>query len=362
MRVVLAPDSFKGTATATEAARALADGWRSVRPGDELVPLPMADGGEGTLDAVSTAHPGSTLHEVAGCTGPDGAPVTGRYALLPDGTALVELATASGLPLLGGRLAPLTATTRGTGETIAAALDAGATAVTVALGGSASTDGGAGLLGALGLHVRGRSGARLPDGGGALAALGSIDLSTLRAAPPGGVRLLTDVTNPLLGPDGAAAVYGPQKGAGATDTALLERGLRRFAELLGGDPDQPGAGAAGGTAYGLAAAWGARITPGAAAVADLLGLDAALARADVVVTGEGRFDATSLLGKAVGEVIARAERAAVPVRVVAGDSADERALTLVSLAGDGSDAARRAAHWLLRAGAALARSFDPATD
>ncbi|MGV9270808.1 glycerate kinase [Kitasatospora sp. NPDC003701] len=360
MRVVLAPDSFKGTATAAEAARALADGWHSVRPADDLLPLPMADGGEGTLDAIAAAYPGATVHEVPNCTGPDGGPVTGRYALLPDGTALVELATASGLPLVEGREAPLTATTRGTGETIAAALDAGARALTVALGGSASTDGGAGLLAALGLRVLDGSGAVLPDGGGPLVSAGAVDRRALRPAPAGGVRLLTDVTNPLLGPAGAAAVYGPQKGAGPAEAALLERGLRRFAGLLGGDPDQPGAGAAGGTAYGLAAAWGARITPGAAAVADLLGLDRALAGADLVVTGEGRFDATSLLGKAVGEVIARAERAAVPVRVVAGDSADGRALTLVSLAGGGGDAQRRAVHWLFRAGARLARSVGPA--
>ncbi|MEK2493183.1 glycerate kinase [Kitasatospora purpeofusca] len=356
MRIVLAPDSFKGTATAAEAARALADGWHSVRPQDELVLLPMADGGEGTLDAVATAHPGATVHEVPGCTGPDGRRVPGRYLRLPDGTALVELATASGLPLLEGRLAPLAATSRGTGEAIAAALDAGATALTVALGGSASTDGGAGLLSALGLRVLGHSGAPLPDGGGSLATAGHIDTRRLRPAPPGGVRLLTDVTNPLYGPDGAAAVYGPQKGAGPSEIALLEHGLRRYAELLGGDPHHPGAGAAGGTAYGLAAAWDARITPGAAAVADLLGLDAALAGADLVVTGEGRFDATSLLGKAVGEVTDRAHRAAVPVRVVAGDSTDGRALTLLSLSGDSDDAQRRATHWLRLAGTWLARS------
>ncbi|MFJ4090796.1 glycerate kinase [Kitasatospora sp. NPDC089913] len=360
MRIVLAPDSFKGTATAAEAARALADGWHSVRPGDQLLSLPMADGGEGTLDAVATAHPGATVHEVPGCTGPDGRPVPGRYLLLPDGSALVELATASGLPLLEGRPAPLAATTRGTGEAIAAALDAGATALTVALGGSASTDGGAGLLSALGLRVLGPSGAPLPDGGGALSAAWRIDTRRLRPGPPGGVRLLTDVTNPLHGPDGAAAVYGPQKGAGPAEIGLLEDGLRRYAGLLGGDPDQPGAGAAGGTAYGLATAWGARITPGAAAVADLLGLDAAIAGADLVVTGEGRFDATSLLGKAVGEVMARARRAAVPVRVVAGDSTDHRALTLLSLAGDSGDAQRRAAHWLELAGRHLAHSVGRA--
>ncbi|MFE6866151.1 glycerate kinase [Kitasatospora sp. NPDC057692] len=356
MRVVLAPDSFKGTVTARDAAQALAAGWRSVRPDDELLIRPMADGGEGTLDALAPALPGAVLHLVPDCTGPDGGPVTGRYALLPDGTALVELADTGGLPLLGGAPAPLTAGTRGTGETIAAALDAGARQVTVALGGSASTDGGAGLLAALGLRLLDATGAELPDGGGALARADRLDRTALRPAPPGGVRLLTDVTNPLLGPTGAAAVYGPQKGADPARIALLEAGLRRFADLLGGDPALPGSGAAGGTAYGLVTAWGAEVVPGAVAVAELTGLDEALAGADLVITGEGRFDRTSLLGKAVGEVLARARRAGVPARIVAGEAADAGALTLTELSGDPADARHRAAHWLTAAGARLARA------
>ncbi|WP_199823396.1 glycerate kinase [Streptomyces sp. NRRL WC-3742] len=355
MRVVIAPDSFKGTVTASGAAQALADGWRSVRPDDHLTVRPMADGGEGTLSAVAAAHPGAALTRVGGCTGPDGRTVEGAYALLPDGTAVVELATASGLPLME-RPSPLTATTRGTGETVAAALDGGAQGLLIALGGSASTDGGTGLLHALGLRLLDVDGVPLPDGGGALARAHRIDRSRLRAAPPKGVRLLTDVTNPLLGPSGAAAVYGPQKGAGPEDIALLERGLTRLSELLRTSPDQPGAGAAGGAAYGLMAIWGATVTPGARAVADLLGLDAALARADLVITGEGRFDATSLLGKVVGEVMTRANRAGVPVHVVAGESPDPRPLTLVGLAGDPGDARARAAHWLRQAGAELARN------
>ncbi|MFJ2782246.1 glycerate kinase [Kitasatospora sp. NPDC087315] len=355
MRVVVAPDSFKGTVTARDAALALAAGWRSVRPGDELLIRPMADGGEGTLDALAAALPGAVLHLVPCCTGPDGRPVAGRFALLPDGTALVELADTGGLPLLGDALAPLTAGTRGTGETIAAALDAGARQVTVALGGSASTDGGAGLLAALGLRLLDDTGADLPDGGGALTRAARLDRTALRPAPPGGVRLLTDVTNPLLGPTGAAAVYGPQKGADPARIALLEAGLRRFADLLGGDPDLPGSGTAGGTAYGLVNAWGARVVPGAAAVAGLTGLDAALSGAGLVITGEGRFDLTSLHGKAVGEVLARAERAGVPARVVAGEASDPGALTLTALSGDPADARHRAAHWLTAAGARLAR-------
>ncbi|GAA2740950.1 glycerate kinase [Kitasatospora cinereorecta] len=329
MKVVIAPDSFKGTVTATDAARALA--------------------------AVAAAHPGTALTRVGGCTGPDGRPVDGEYALLPDGTAVVELATAGGLPLMA-HPAPLTATTRGTGELIAAALDHGATRLLIGLGGSASTDGGTGLLAALGLRVLDADGTPLPDGGGALADAHRIDRTRLRAAPSGGVRLLTDVTNPLLGPDGAAAVYGPQKGAGPEEIDRLEAGLTRLSELLGGNPDQPGAGAAGGTAYGLAAVWDAAVTPGAAAVADLLGLDTAIASADLVITGEGRFDATSRLGKAVGEVLDRAARAGVPSRVVAGESTDPAALTLTALAGSAGSARSDAAHWLRRAGAELAAS------
>ncbi|MFJ8042470.1 glycerate kinase [Kitasatospora sp. NPDC096147] len=348
MKVVIAPDSFKGTATAAEAATALAAGWRSVRPGDHLVLLPMADGGEGTLAAVAGGT--ASVHRVPGCTGPDGRPVTGLFALLPDGTAVVELATAGGLPLMSAP-APLTATTRGTGQTVAAALDHGATRVLLGLGGSASTDGGAGLLAALGLRLYDSGGRQLPDGGGPLASLAAVDRSTLRRPPPGGVRLLTDVTNPLLGPRGAAAVYGPQKGATSADIALLDHGLARLAALLGGDPTHPGAGAAGGTAYGLHAAWSATITPGAAAVADLLGLSRAVADADLVITGEGRYDATSHQGKAVGEVLHRA--AGTRTAVVAGAS-DRPVLTLTALAGSARAALADPLHWLERAGAKLA--------
>ncbi|GLW72122.1 glycerate kinase [Kitasatospora phosalacinea] len=364
MRVVVAPDAFKGTIDAAAAADALAAGWRSVRAADEVRCLPMADGGEGTLAAVVSASPGARLFDVPGVTGPDGRPVPGRFALLPDGTAVVELATASGLPLLEGELLPLSATTRGTGETVAAALDAGARRLLLGLGGSASTDGGHGLLSALGARLRDGAGEQLPpapadfDLDRALAAARTVDLSALRPAPPGGVVLLTDVTNPLLGARGAAAVYGPQKGAGEREVALLERRLARWSELLGGDPAAPGAGAAGGTGYGLAAAWGALVEPGAAAVAGLLGLPAAVAAADLVVTGEGSFDATSLQGKAVGEVVRIADGAGVPSAVVAGVSEAPGVLTLSALAGSPLAARRDPARWLHRAGAVLAAHHD----
>ena len=361
MKVVLAPDSFKGTVSATDAVRALADGWRVVRPSDELVAHPMSDGGEGTLETIAAACPGATVHTVPGCTGPDGRRIPGRFGMLPDGSAVVDMATASGLPL-SRALDALTATSRGTGELIAAALDAGATRLLVGLGGSASTDGGTGILSALGARFTDRHGRPLPDGGGFLSGLAHIDVTDLRPPPPGGVLLLTDVRSPLLGPLGAAAVYGPQKGADATGVAWLDHGLARLCDLLGGAPDAPGAGAAGGAAYGLATAWGARITPGAAAVADFTGLDRVLDGADLVITGEGRYDGTSHLGKVVGEILARAERARVPARIVAGESAADTALTLARIAGGRIPALRDARHWLRRAGADLARDVDDAEE
>ncbi|MFI9788987.1 glycerate kinase [Kitasatospora sp. NPDC051984] len=358
MRIVVAPDSFKGTIDAADAAEALAAGWRSVRPTDEVRCAPMADGGEGTLAAIVSASPGARLIDVPDVTGPDGRPVCGQFALLPNGTAVVELAVASGLPLLGNELRPLTATTRGTGETIAAALDAGATRLLIGLGGSASTDGGFGLLSALGARLLDDEGVELSDAAStldaALEVAATFDRSRIRFAPPGGVVLLTDVTNPLLGERGAAAVYGPQKGAGEDELPLLERRLTRLAELMGADPSHPGAGAAGGTGYGLLAGWGAVVEPGAPAVAQLLGLPDMLASADLLITGEGRYDATSLQGKAVGEVVRLAEAAGVPSNVVAGESTAAEVLTLSSLAGSASAARADPAHWLHRAGATLA--------
>ena len=376
MRVVVAPDSFKGTLDAAGAAAAIARGWSAVRPGDDVRTVALADGGEGTLAVIASAIPGARIHEVPGCTGPDGRPVVGRWLELPGRHAVVELAQVSGLTLLTGP-DPLGATTRGLGEVIAAALDAGAESLTIALGGSASTDGGAGALSALGLVLRDAAGAVLPGGGGALVRLATADLTGLRAAPPVGVVLLTDVDNPLLGARGAAEVFGPQKGATADDVALLEAGLVRFAEVLGGAVlggavQVPGAGAAGGTGYGFLAAWQARITPGAAHVAALVGLPELLTGADVLITGEGRFDATSLHGKVVGEALrlATSPGPSGSVRtaaVVAGAIPDGRWLdehgvwhcSLVELAGEAA-ALADPEHWLAEAGARAAHALGDA--
>ncbi|UOE44220.1 glycerate kinase [Agromyces larvae] len=366
-RVVLAPDSFKGTVAAADAAAAIARGWRSVAPDDDLVERPMADGGEGTLDAFAAAVPAAERVPLT-VTGPDGRPVDTAWLRLPDGTAVVELASTSGLMLLDP-LRPLDAHTVGFGEAIGAAIDAGCERLLLALGGSSSTDGGTGALTALGARFRDALGRPTAPGNRGLGELRTVDLSTLRRPPAGGARVLGDVTNPLLGDAGAAAVFGPQKGADAATVRLLEANLRRFVDVLaavdGTDAvalaDAPGAGAAGGTGFGLLV-WGARMAGGAAAVADAIGLDRALADADLVVTGEGRYDGQSAAGKAPTEVAARAAAAGVPVALIAGSvdadaSAFAAAQSLTQLAGSPAVAMAEPIRWLESAGAQLARSL-----
>ncbi|UIP57851.1 glycerate kinase [Agromyces marinus] len=361
-RIVFAPDSFKGTASAAEAAGALAEGWRTVRPGDDLVLRPMADGGEGTLDAFAAAVPGAERIPVT-VRGPDDRPVDAAWLRLPDGSALVELAGTSGLTLLDA-LRPLDAHTFGFGEAVASALDAGATRLLLAIGGSSSTDAGAGALAALGASFRDHEGREVVGGARGLAEVASVDVSSLRALPPGGASILCDVTNPLLGPSGAAAVFGPQKGASAAMVASMDVALARFAVLVPGGAalaQAPGAGAAGGTGFGLLA-WGARMSGGAAAVAEAIGLAGAIEGADLVVTGEGRFDGQSASGKAPSEVVARADAAGVPVALVAGAIAAGTAsfaasVSLTDLAGDVDAARGEPVRWLRAAGARLASSW-----
>ncbi|GAB2462206.1 glycerate kinase [Conyzicola lurida] len=364
LSIVIAPDSFKGSLSARDVADAIAAGWRSVRPHDSLTLVPQADGGEGTLDAVEAAVPGSVRRGAGLVTGPDGRPTPGEWLELPGGVAVVELAQASGLPLMRS-LDPLGATTRGLGEVIRAALDAGATSLVIGLGGSASTDGGTGALSALGLRLTDAAGATLADGGAALARLAAVDDAALIPAPPGGVLLLSDVTAPLLGPAGAAAVFGPQKGAGPVEVAQLDAALATLASVLGGDPALPGTGAAGGTGYGFEAAWGARIESGADYLAGLGGLGAAVDGAQVLLLGEGRFDTQSLGGKVVGQLLQRAEAHGVRPGVIAGQVAATAVVggepvwtcALVDIAGSLDAAIAEPAHWLREAGAAAARHF-----
>jgi glycerate kinase len=357
MRVVAAPDSFKGSIGAAGAAAALAAGWRAVRPADEVVELPLADGGEGTLAVLAGSVPASRWH-TSEVSGPGRGAVSASWLEIPGGVHVIELATAAGLTQLRP-LDPLHAHSYGVGQLIGHALDAGAYRIEVALGGSACTDGGSGALAALGARFVDAEGRELPRGGGALAGLARAELDRMRPLPPGGVACLTDVRAPLLGPAGAAAVFGPQKGATAADVRVLEAGLARLAVLLGGEPDEPGAGAAGGAGYGLAAAWGASLRPGALEIAGIAGLPAALAGAGLVITGEGQYDATSHAGKVVGAVLELAAVAGVPAAIVAGvlaspPPAGALAAELAGLAGSRDAAVADAGRWLRAAGQALA--------
>lgn len=368
--VVLAPDSFKGTIGASAAADALAAGWHRVRPHDAIRRLPMADGGEGTLDAFEAAVPGARRIAVA-VTGPEGAPVEASWLLLPatraepGGIGVVELASTSGIELLGTppRLRALDAGTQGFGEAIADALAHGVSRLVLGIGSSASTDGGTGMLTALGATFTDAAGQRIAHGGRGLAHLAAADLSALAALPPGGATVLSDVTNPLLGAWGAASVFGPQKGATPENVMVLDAGLGRLADLLPVDPATPGSGAAGGTGFGLLA-WGATLVPGSAAVAELIGLAAAVAEASVVLTGEGSYDGQSAAGKVPAHVGAVAADAGVGVALVAGRIARDADVSgfaatasLTELAGTPEAAMADPARWLDEAGAALARAL-----
>ncbi len=325
MRVVVAPDSFGGTLSARDAAEAIADGWRRAAPADEVRVVPLADGGTGFAEVLQAAL-GGTLHELA-VTGPLGEPVTGSWLRVGD-TAYLEAAAACGLHHVAReRRTPdvaRSAGTRGVGELLAAARDGGARRIVVGLGGSATTDGGAGMLAALGAVPRDASGAPLPDGGSALARCAGLDpLPRLE-----GVELVAaaDVDNPLLGPHGAAAVFGPQKGADADAVAELDAALAVFADVLavaaGTDVRaEPAAGAAGGLGAALLAL-GATRASGAGLVRTLTGLDAELdaaaAAGGLAITGEGSFDWQSLRGKLVTVVARGAADRAMPCLVLAG--------------------------------------------
>lgn len=329
--IAVAPDSFKGTLSAPEAAEAMALGVAEAWPEAHVERLPMADGGEGTA-ALLAAATGGTLED-ASTEDPLGRPMTARIARLGDGdTFAVDTAAASGLTLLApGEHDPLRASTRGTGRLLRAALSRGARAILVGLGGSATVEGGVGLAQALGFRFLDARGRDLPPGGGPLEALARIDRS---GVPPevwrlqGHLRLACDVTSPLLGAAGAARIYGPQKGAGPDAVACLERGLARLAEVLreqpgpcGGLPEVatlPGTGAAGGIGATLHVLLGAELAPGGALVLEAAGYAATLDRCDLVIVAEGRLDAQTLAGKAPAAVAAAARSRGLPVLGITG--------------------------------------------
>ena len=316
-RVLVAADKFKGSLTAVEVAERVIAGLRRVRPDLRAEALPVADGGDGTVAAAVAA--GFERHEVT-VSGPLGDEVTAAYALR-DGTAVVEMAEASGLQRLPeGVFAPLTASTYGSGELLRAALDAGARSIVFGVGGSATTDGGAGMLAALGARFLTASGEPVGPGGAALAEVATADLSgldpRLRSVE---FVLASDVDNPLTGPKGAAAVYGPQTGASPEDVERLDAALGHFAKVLDAAElaASPGAGAAGGIGFG-ALLVGARFRPGIEVMLDVLGFASALQRADLVITGEGSLDEQTLHGKAPAGVAAAARAAGKDVIAVCG--------------------------------------------
>jgi len=339
LRVLLAPDSFKGSLSSVEVTRALAEGWARARPDDELISAPLADGGEGTLEAI--AETGGWEWQECPAHDPLGRPLTARWLLSADGTrAAVELAQASGLSRLpeGEPRNPLAATSEGTGEVLEAVLDAGVRRVLLGVGGSATTDGGSGLLHALGAWYRSDVSGGLA---GPIPSLAAMDLAAVDARLGElEMRVACDVSNPLLGEHGAAAIYAPQKGAWPEDIAALEAWLTHYADLLeraAGTQarDIPGAGAAGGTGFGLLCLAprmkSFELVPGIHVVMLETGFDDRLATADLVITGEGRIDEQTAYGKTALGVARRAAAADVPCLAVGGGVTPEGMAALAAV-------------------------------
>ncbi len=324
MKIVLAPDSFKGSLTAAEVCEAIAAGIRKVIPEAQLAFCPMADGGEGTVQSLVDATHGRIVRQAV--TGPLGHPVEAFFGILGDGkTGVIEMAAASGLPLVpDGQKNPLLTTTYGTGELIRAALDLGCTRLVIGIGGSATNDGGAGMATALGYRFLDAAGEELPQGGGHLQNLARIDAFQRDARlATSEITVACDVTNPLVGPNGASAVYGPQKGANLEMVAALDNALNNFAAVVKRDlgiavAELPGAGAAGGLGAGLVAFGNARLQRGVELVIETVGLKAQLQTADLVITGEGAIDGQTIQGKTPIGVAKAAKEFGKPVLAIAG--------------------------------------------
>ena len=324
IKVIIAPQEFKGTLSALAAAEAIDRGVRAALPEAETVLVPVADGGDGTLDALVEGSGGRVFRSVV--TGPLGQPLEALWGVMGDGhTAVVEMALASGLALVPPQLRnPSITTTRGTGEIINEALARGFSRIVVGLGGSATNDGGAGMASALGARFLDAEDHTLPDGGAALARLAKVDVSNLNPKlAHTSISGATDVTNPLCGPTGASAVYGPQKGASPEMVAELEAALKNYDRVLRRDlgtdvGERPGAGAAGGLGAGLMAFAGAELQSGIDMVCEVVDFDAHLQGADLVITGEGRADRSTTFNKAPVGVAGRALARGVPTLLLAG--------------------------------------------
>lgn len=322
-KILLVPDSFKGTLSSRQVCQVMAGQLRRFFPQAQVKSIPVADGGEGSVEAFLAAAGGERRTRTV--TGPFGEPVEAFYGILGDGrTAVIEMAACAGLPLAEGRLNPERATTYGVGELLLAAKEAGCTKAILGLGGSCTNDGGAGAAAALGAKFTRADGAAFVPSGGTLGEIAALDVSPVAQALQGmELTAMCDIDNPLYGEAGAAAVFAPQKGADAAMVARLDAGLRHLGQVaarcLGRDFSHlPGAGAAGGLGFGMAAFCGAQLRMGIDAVLDAVGFDSLLPGTDVVFTGEGKIDSQSARGKVVSGVAARCRKAGVPVVAVVG--------------------------------------------
>ncbi len=357
-RILIAPDSFKGSATSTQVAEALKQGWLSLRSYDEVTCVPFADGGEGTLDCVESV---SQISERIAITvhGATGTEHLSSWLLVNGDTAVIEMAALCGITTVE-KLDPLAAHSYGLGQAIKQALeDDRVKEIFIAVGGSASTDGGAGALGALGYHFLDGDGNDVALGGGHLHEIAEIIAPKDLAIPERGIKVLVDVQSPLIGETGAAHIFAPQKGADPQQVRMLDAGLTHLLELTGMQ-DQPGFGAAGGVSFGLSALLGATIVSGVQTLAALIGLDQKIADSDFVITGEGSFDAQSFSGKVVGYILDRTKHHGVQAAIACGVKKAEVSypvVALVDLAPSTQSAMSDSQQWLFEAGKQLAAGF-----
>ncbi len=357
-RILIAPDSFKGSATSLEVAHAIKQGWISLRSHDLVECAPFADGGEGTLDCVESVRATSQRIPIV-VQGATGREHQSSWLLVDGDVAVIEMATLCGITTVE-KLDPLGAHSFGLGQAIASALgDARVNEILISVGGSASTDGGTGALAALGFGFSDAAGSPVALGGRGLQQIAAITKPSDLKIPIRGIKVLVDVQSPLLGATGAAHIFGPQKGASAHDVQLLDAGLAHLLQLLGVH-DRAGYGAAGGVAFGLSALLDAEIVSGVQTLAALIDLDGKIASADYVITGEGSFDSQSFSGKVVGHILERAQVHGVGAGVICGvnkSGSDVATVALVDLAPSTEAAIADSQKWLIEAGAKIASAF-----
>lgn len=358
-KILIAPDSFKGSATSAQVAKALADGWKISRPQDEITIAPFADGGEGTLDCIESVTSGTVRIPIT-VQGATGIEHQSSWLLVGSDTAVIEMATICGITTVD-QLDPLSTHSYGLGQAIKAALeDERIHEILIAVGGSASTDAGMGALSALGFKALDADGKELAPGGGDLHRLAHVETPANHRNLPRGIKILVDVQSPLTGLNGAAHIFGPQKGADTEQVYLLNEGLLQFLKVLYVE-DRAGFGAAGGVSCGLAVLLGATIVSGVETIAELVGLQEKIESSDCVITGEGSFDDQSYRGKAVGYLLEKAQESNRPVMIACGVNKNEESsliLSLIELAPSVQSAITDSQRWLIECGKGLASRFN----